>query len=441
MNSHRLSRILGLMLSTLMLLGTAHAQEIRQPLPNGSSNAALHYQRAILFLDNIDPELRKLLDEPLWKLVTPDMTSDQQNKISQLLFQGRHALRAGMIGTQQNTADFGTDLRAYGSAILLPHVESLGQLAKLIALYGMQQQGNEQWADAAETYLSVVRMGRHLTEQPTLGESAKGIRILETGYYSLVTWATHCTDHKLTAAARLSLLAANSESVSPLNAINTEAAIVDLRITQLQAAYPNGNWPEILLATITDEAETDDVTNWQEFAKSQAIKHGVPDSVFTSAEEFDKFADHMREVNRQYYARTLAALVLPPQQAILAGEKVHTEFADQLLRIGNAETLSPGQIAAFYATHEAAFRLLNVALAVCAQREGELFPADLTKVAATFGGKLPINPIDGKAAQYQVNSDRKGFRISFPAIKIGEIEVPQIAFDYNFAPKTKKTNR
>jgi hypothetical protein len=365
------------------------------------------------------------------------MTSDQQNKISQLLFQGRHALRAGMIGSQQIAADFGTDLRAYGSAILLPHVESLEQLAKLIALYGMQQQGNEKWADAAETHLSVVRIGRHLTEQPTLGESAKGIRIFETGYYSLVTWATHCPDHKLIAAARLSLLAANSKSVSPLNAISTEAAIVDLRITQLQAAYPNGNWPEILLATITDEPESEDVADWQEFAKAQAIKHGVPASIFSSMSEFDKFADHMREVNRQYYTRTLAALVLPPQEAILAGQKVHTEFADQLLRIGNVETLSPGQIAAFYATHEAAFRLLNVTLAVCAQREGELFPADLTKVAAAFGGKLPVNPINSKAAQYQVRSDRKGFKISFSAVKLGETEIPQIAFDYNFAQNKK----
>jgi hypothetical protein len=153
--------------------------------------------------------------------------------------------------------------------------------------------------------------------------------------------------------------------------------------------------------------------------------------------EFDKFADHMREVNRQYYTRTLAALVLPPQEAILAGQKVHTEFADQLLRIGNVETLSPGQIAAFYATHEAAFRLLNVTLAVCAQREGELFPADLTKVAAAFGGKLPVNPINSKAAQYQVRSDRKGFKISFSAVKLGETEIPQIAFDYNFAQNKK----
>ena len=415
-----------------LLISTAFSQEIRQPLPNGSSNAALHYQRAILFLADVDIKSRKLLEDPIWKIVTPQMTDEQENAITQLLYGGRHAIRAGMIGSQQNVADFGVDLRAYGAALLLPHVGPLQDLAKLVALYGMQQQGQENWTDAAETFLSVIRMGRHLTEQLTLGESVKGIRILETGYYCLVTWAAHCPDRDLIAATRQSLLAASADSVLPLAAISNEAAIVDLRLTQLQAAYPDGNWPEILLAATNAPLPTEGVTDWREFAKSEVIKRGVPASVFESNEEFDKYIEKMRDINRKFYARTLAALSLPPEQAIAEGQKVYAEFSDQLLRLGDPDTLSPAQIATFYATHEATSRLLDVALAVCAQREGDLYPQDLSGLAATFSGQLPVSPIGQKPVEYKVADDRKGFRILFAAAKVGDVEIPEVAFAYNF---------
>lgn len=409
---------------------SAFSQELRQPLPNGSSNAALHYQRAILFLADVDLKSRKLLEEPIWKIVTPQMTDEQQNAITQLLYGGRHAIRSGMMGSQQNVADFGADPRAYGATLLLPHVEPLQDLANLIALYGMHQQGEENWADAAETFLSVIRMGRHLTEQLTLGESVKGIRILETGYYCLVTWAAHCPDRELIAAARQSLLATGADSVSPLAAMSNEAVIVDLRLTQLQEAYPDGNWPEILLAATNAPLQTESVPDWREFAKSEIIKRGVPESVFESPEQFDDYIEKMRDIYRKFYARTLAALSLPPAQAILEGQKVYSEFSDQLLTIGDPDKLSPAETATFYATHEAAFRLLNVALALCAQREGDLFPQDLSGLAATFGGQLPVSPINQKPVEYEVSDDRTGFRISFPAAKVGDVEFPEVAFDY-----------
>ncbi len=414
-------------------MAPAVAQELRQPLPNGSSNAALHYQRAILLLADVDLESRKLLDEPIWNIVTPQMTDEQQNAITHLLYGGRHAIRSGMLGSQQNVADFGVDLRAYGAALLLPHVELLQDVAHLIALYGLHQQGEENWEDAAETFLSVIRMGRHLTEQLTLGESVKGVRILETGNYCLITWAAHCPDRELIAAARQSLLALNANPISPLAAMSNEAAIVDLRLTQLQESYPDGNWPEILLAATNTPLQRGSVPDWREFAKSEVVKRGVPESVFESQKQFDEYIAKMRDINRKFYARTLAALSLPAEQAILEGQKVYAEFSEQLVRLGDHEKLSPAQIATFYSTHQSASRLLNVALAVCAEREGDLFPQDLSGLAATFGGQLPVSPINQKPVEYDVSDDRKGFRISFPGTKVGEIEIPEVAFDYNFS--------
>lgn len=427
----------GLLLAGIALLGappipTATAQQLRHPLPNGSSNAALHYQRGMLFLNEVAPQHEKLLTEPLWSVVTPQMTNDEQNAITELLWEGRHAIRAGMLGSQQVAADFGGDLRAYGAALWLPHVRPMQKVANLIALYGMHQQGDEQWAGAAETFLSVVRMGHHLTEQLTLGESVKGIRILESAYYCLVTWGAHCPDSELITAARQALLATRAGSISPLAVIANEAATVELRIHQLQAAYPDGNWPEILLAAINVPLAAQHNTDWREFAKAEVVKRGVPATVFESSEAFDKYLATMRDTNERFYARTLAALSLPPEQAIIAGQRVHAEFADQLSRLGDPHVLSPAEIAAYYAAHEGAFRLLDVTLALCAQRDGELFPPDLTGLQDTFPGGLPVSPVGHKPVEYQVNTDRNGFRISFPSTKVGEVEVAEVAYEYNF---------
>ena len=114
----------------------------------------------------------------------------------------------------------------------------------------------------------------------------------------------------------------------------------------------------------------DGVADWREFAKSEVIKRGVPASAFESTEQFDQYVEMMRDISRKYHARTLEALSLPAEQAIAAGQKVAAEFSNQLRVIGERDVLSPGQIAAFYATHDAAYRLLNVTLALCAQREG-----------------------------------------------------------------------
>src|SRR5690606_20101985 len=122
-----------LLMGTALLGGptslTATAQQLRHPLPNGSSNAALHYQRGMLFLNEVAPKQEKLLIEPIWSVVTPQMTDDEQNAITELLWEGRHAIRAGMLGSQQTVADLGGDLRAYGAALWLPHVRPMDKLA------------------------------------------------------------------------------------------------------------------------------------------------------------------------------------------------------------------------------------------------------------------------------------------------------------------------
>lgn len=416
-----------------LLISNCGAQEILQPLPNGSSNAALHYQRAILLLGAVDASQKKQLQQSIWEIVTPQMTAQQQDAITQLLFTGRHAMRAGIVGSQQTSADFGVDLTAYGSALYLPHVEPLREVANLVALYGLHQQGDEKWPDAAETFLSVARIGRHLTEQRTIGESIKGIRILESGYYCLATWAARCPDPETIKAARGALMAIGADAVSPIPPFSTEATLIDLRLTQLEHAYPDGNWPEILLAATNVVPAAAGTTDWRELAKSEVIKRGVPAKVFDNIDEFHTYIHDMRETNRKFYAQAIAAFSLPPEQAIAAGKQVHTQFAGQLTRLGDANVLSPAEIAAFYTTHDTAYRLLDITLALCGQREEGLFPADLNAIASIFGGQLPTSPVGAKAVEYKTTADRTGFRIAFPKAMVGDVEVPEVAFEYNFA--------
>jgi hypothetical protein len=45
-----------------------------------------------------------------------------------------------------------------------------------------------------------------------------------------------------------------------------------------------------------------------------------------------------------------------------------------------------------------------------------------------------MSPVGHKPIEYTTSADRKGFRIAFPQVMVGEVEVPEVAFDYNFTP-------
>ena len=407
-----------------------HAGEIEQRLPNSSSNAALHYQRALLFLADVDPEKRKLLSKPIWEIVTPNTTAQETKAIDDLLIASRHAIRSGLTGAAQTNADFGANLSEYAVGTVLPHVGPMQDLAKLIALYGMQKQAEGEWAAAAQVYLDLVRMGQHLGDQATLAESIEGVRIQETGYHALASWAVHCPDTQLIKQVRSLLDSIAPNPLSPATAIGYEAALVDLRLSQLQDVFPDGNWAEMMIAVLEDQPDSMDQTSLEAFVKAEAVKRGIAKSVFDSNASFDEFIEKLRSVNAQYYQATLNSLSLPTNKAVAEGQRIHKEFAPQLMRLGDPSTLNPGQIAAYYASHQAEHQLADLVLTIAANKQGDLFPRDLTKVAGDFGGKLPSSPTETGKLTYKTTPDQKGFRISYLGTKIGDIQIPEISFDY-----------
>ncbi|WP_148074122.1 hypothetical protein [Bythopirellula goksoeyrii] len=417
------------LLFVIVLHCSANAAELEQRLPTSSSNAALHYQRAILFLADVDVEKRKLLEKPIWEIVTPETSADELKAIDALLVASRYAIRSALIGAAQANADFGADLSAYSAGTLLPHVGPMQHLAKLVALYGMQQQAEGNWEKSAQLYLDVIRMGQHMGEQLTLAESVEAVRILETGFHALSAWAVHCPDPKLIRQVRSLLSAIAPNPLSPATVIGYEAALVDLRLKELKEAYPDGNWAELMLVVTEGQPDHLDQASVREFVQAEAIKRGVPESVFADETSFDEFIENLRTVNAEYYERMLDGLSLPLGKAIGVGQQIYKEFAPKLMRLGDPETLNPGQISAYYASHAAEHNLADVVLALSANKQGELFPNELSKVASDFGGVLPQGPTGNKVS-YKVSPDQKGFRISYPGAKIGEVEIPEIAFDY-----------
>lgn len=399
-------------------------------LPSSSNNGALHYQRALLFLAAVEDKQQQLLNKPIWEIVNTDTTAEEIAAINNLLIASRHAIRSALIGAAQMQADFGTDLRQYAATTRLPHVIPMSHLAKLVALHGMQRQAIGNWREAAQIYLDVVRMGRHMSQQLTLAESIEAVRILETGFHVLADWAVRCPNTGLIGQVRAQLGAIMPYSISPAAAISREARFVQLGLTDLQHAYPDGNWAEMILVAMDAKTSSLSPTEMRAAARTIALKRGIPKSVFDNKESFDQYVGKKRAVNRQYYQELLACLTLPASAAVREGARIQGKYAAKLKRLGNPKILNAGQIAAYFAAHQAEHRLTRVVLALSAHKQEGRFPKDLSSVAADFGGQLPDNPYGEGPPDYALLKEGTGMRIGYPQATIGDVVIPKVAFEY-----------
>jgi hypothetical protein len=414
----------------LPLMDQSQASLIDEVLPTSSSNAALHYQRALLFLSAVDREQQLLLDKPIWEIVHADTTEKEVESINRLLIESRHAIRSAIVGAVRLQADFGADPRQYAATKRLPHVVPMLRLAKLVTLHGMQRQATGNWREAAINYLNVVRMGRHMSRQLTLAESIVAVRILETGYHVLADWAVRCPNAALIKQVRSQLIAVSPNSISPAAAIRQEANILQLGLTNLQHAYPNGNWAEMILVAIDAPTASLSPEEMKATARSMVLQRGVAKSVFDNKESFDAHIDKLRTINRQYYQELLTCFTLPITEAIREGEHIHEKYASQLKRLGDPNTLNASQIAAYFAVHQAEHQLTQVVLSLSAHKLDGRFPKDLSTAAADFGGTLPACPYHDGPPDYSITDGGTGMRISYPEVKIGNVAIPKLEFKY-----------
>jgi len=405
------------------------AQErLSQPAPRTALNGAIHYQRAILFLTAVDPTKRKILQKPIWEIVTPATTEAEIAELNELLIESRHAIRAAVVGSNQSVADFGLDIRQYMVSALLPHTQSMIDLSRLIALVGVHRESEGRWKDAADVYFATLRMGRHMTHQATLAEAIAGVEILETAYFSLGRWAAHCPDVQLVEDAFDLLSASTFGMVQPARTMQSEASILRMRMEALSEAYPDGPWAEMVLETLGADFPAAGPEGLRKAAQAAAFECGVPHTAFDSKATFLGYLNKISTVYLNMANETAHCLSCSAPDAIRSGEKIAKKYQQRLVKTKNTSTWEPAKLASLFAVHEAELTVLRVSLAISAAKTTSGFPADLSVVADKFGGKLPTSPYDGSSLVYEVLDNGKGYSLSVSAAKVGEVELPAIQF-------------
>ena len=335
------------------------------------------------------------------------------------------------MGASQVDADFGLEARHYVEAALVPHAHSMVDLSKLVLLHGMQLESVGDWDGAAEVYAGVARMGRHMTHQTTLIEALMGVEILEGAYYALGRWAVHCPDSKLVEQASLMVNVLAREMVHPAQTLSYEMRYVKQQLARMRESFPDGPWASMILAAVDKGVPPTDQSEIREAAIAAAAQRGIPSSVFHSKEAFQAHVDKLRSVHIAMARATAATMTLPTKAAVKRGQQVYEKYAPKLHELGDPEVLNPGQMVAFFGTHDAELTLLKVVLALAADRTEEGFPASLDTIARRFGGQVPRSPYDGSELTYKV-VDGGGFNVAVNEVKVGDIELPKIEF--NFVP-------
>ena len=418
----------------LLLFGSTHSlaqsETLDMPLPRTASNAAIHYQRAMLFLSAVDPSTREPLLKPIWEIITPDSGKEDLEKVDQLLIDSRHAIRSAMVGSNQSRADFGLDIRQYMIASYLPHTHPMTDLGRLVVLHGMQRQSADNWQSAAEIYLAALRMGRHLTHQTTLAEALAGVEILETGYYALGHWATRCPDASLVREASNIVNGMARDMVNPARTLRSEASISKMRLDAIQNAFPDGAWAEMVLESLGADFPSEDPAGMRRAAIEVATKIGVPREAFNDKQTFGSYMKKLRSIYVELSKESANCLLLPSPESIREGKKVFAKYESRLLPTERASSLNPGRTAAYFAVHQAELDIIRLVLAIASSKSASGFPSDVTVVEDHFGGALPRSPFDGSAYVYKSLENGKGFSIKVAKATVEGIELPEIEFHY-----------
>ncbi|MBN1854590.1 MAG: hypothetical protein JW829_17800 [Pirellulales bacterium] len=430
-------RWLGLMLGSLCWLSASNALTAADgtldlPLPPTATNAALHYQRGILFLGTVDVAKRELLDKSIWEILGTMSKEDQLKKINDLLFESRHAIRSALFGAQQGQADFGTDSLQYSVATLIPHADPMVRLHKLVLLYGMQLQSEGHWEDAAEVYLKAFRMAGHLTHQLTLAEAMAGVEMLEANYYVFSMWAVRCPEQTLVNQASRMMNVLAKQTLNPATTMSHEFRILKLQLATFRASFPDGPWAEMVLEKLNMAIPPVSDQELRQAAIAAAAERGLSADIFKDKQSFDRYVDQLKSIYLSLAEETAAAFTLPTVAAVEQGQAIHAKYASRLGKFGDTGIVNPGQIAAYFATHDAELTLTKVIVALAAIKGEQGYPKRLEVLKDRFGGQVPSSPYDGSPLSYEVLEDGRGFHITVPKVDVDAIELPSI--DFRFLP-------
>ena len=433
---HKLTHFGGHILLLALVAGIATVAQaadgrIDAPLPSTATNGALHYQRGLLFLNGVDPEQRAQLNQPIWELLGGLSDPDRRRTIEKLLIDSRHAVRSALVGSRQMEADFGIDLKQYAIANFVPHADQMVDLHKLVLLHGAQRESIGESEEAVEIYVQGLRMGRHLTHSATLVEALAGLQMLEGNYYLLSSWALRCKEPELVEQASRMINVLTSEMADPARSLFQEFRIVKLQLAMFGEVFPDGPWAEMVLEALDAPIPMAGEMEMQQAARAAAAERGLPANILDDEEAFAAYLEKLKALYLPMARQTAQALSLPPVAAVERGQEIHDEFADKLQELGDPSLVNPGEVASYFAMHDAELTLAKVVIALAASKTEEGFPPTLDAMADRFGGEVPRSPYDGSPLTYELLDGGRGFHVAVPAAQLGAISLQKIDFRHD----------
>lgn len=415
--------VIALLLPTFAVGGVSAQGTLAEPFPSPAPNAALHYQRGLLLLADVDQQDVRPLARPVWESLPRLEKGKFPAELAQLLYRTRYAIRATTSGTRVADCNFGIDYRDRALATMLPHVNGSVRLGRLLALRGALAESRGRWEEAAIVYFDGIRMGRHLAQQNTLIEALAGIEVLRNHYFSLARWASACPDRALVARSFGLLESMQRSLVDPSRVIAREASILGFEFQRLRRAYPDADWAELLLESC-GESSTGDLEKDRKKAIAVCEKRGVPRSVFSSTAEFHGYLDRLQATTNRYAESLAACMTLPAEARLTRAQALAVKYSKLIKILAGETTLSTVDVAAGFLEHEAELTLTRLVLALAASKRDGMYPPKLNELRVRFGGALPTSPYDNQPVRYSLVNEAKEFTLLIPAAN----SLPQISF-------------
>ena len=408
-----------------LITGPGVAQEgtLAEPFPAPAANAALHYQRAMLHLAQLDDDEARPLAKPIWEILPAPVDQQLPREVGRLLSRARFAVRAAANGSRTATCNFGIDFSELGAGASLPHAEGMVHLGRLLTLRGAQAEAQGKWDEAAIVYFDGIRMGRHLTHQNTVLEAFAGLEILRNNYFALARWAVRCPARPLVARAFGLLEAMQDTLAHPAQVLARETSILSLEFDRLRAAYPDGDWSSMILASFNQEITGDKVKDVAR-AIDVCVGRGVPSDVFRDAAAFHDYVAQLQATAQRFTESVAACVTLPPQARLERAGRLSQKYSKLIALLPADALVDPVECGTRFAEHEAELTLARLVLAVSASKQDQKFPTSLLDVESRFGGAVPMDPYADQPVAYQLLDEARHFELTIP--RLGEL--PEVKF-------------
>ena len=303
------------------------------------------------------------------------------------------------------------------------------QVGRLLTLRGAYDQASGNWEEAAVIYFDGLRMGRHMSHQPTVAEALGGLEILRNNYYALSHWAVSCPEPKMAGRAFGLLESVSDDMIAPARTMVGESSILAQRLGGLLDAFPAGPWAELILEDLGEEFPDGNADAVRKAAIAACESRGVPQDVFRTLPAFRKHVKKIRDVNVRFTEAAAACMSLPPTARLKRGQEIYDDYAKLAGELGDDLAVNPNELGRLFAIHDAELMLARVTLALCANRSEAGLPQSLDAVASGFGGQLPVSPYDGSPLVYQLSQDAQSFTLGVPKVQTEYGSLPEITFE------------